>query len=871
MTKLNKLLNKISEIYGDQNLLQQEKKLDSNFNFITDLLPYRVYDEETGLFINQNSIGFILETTPLVSTNEEVINNLTGMVTDGLIDGATLQFLNYASPNVDYYLSKWQQARQGQGKIYEKLAQKRVDFFKNANLKSIFPSSPFTIKDFRLFISVSLPLKKKLSDDVLAKLIDIKTELKNDPKNNIKQFAAKLNPLKVKLKSCLKTIKMESIELLPQDLINLLSGIINLDINSTSKESTKFNYNPLDPINKQIAEKENFLKVTPDSLIFFGDDKKKEMYVRAFSVKNYPTLWAQHECRDLIGDFMEDLRRMEFPFITSFSLTMPVNEAAIRSKATKKTDDATRYSDTPVAKYRPQMKEIANEWQFVSQKLNQGQKILKTFYQVIIFAPKDKIDESEQNLRSIYKSSGFDIVKDKYVNLQSFLAALPFTQSEGLFDDLEKMHRTKTMVSWTCANLAPLQGEWKGMNSPCVMLFGRRGQPLFWNPFDNKEGNFNVAVIGKSGAGKSVFMQELVTSIRGFGGKVYVIDDGRSFMNSCYLQEGEFVHFSDSEHQICINPFSIIDRKSMDNSPEYKSEVINMIKGVVAQMCEPAGLRTEGISAVQIRYIEEAVEHVWEKHQETGTISILSDFLADHNDQRAKDLAILIRPFTKNGIYGKYFEGKANISLTNPLMVFELAEVKNKKELQAIIMMFLMFLVSENMYFGARKTPIALFIDEAWDLLKGEGSKEFIQAFVRRARKYLGSLVTGTQSANDYYISSATIATIENTDWMILLAQKKESIEQLGKTGRVSMDKGLEAALKSVKMVDHQYSEALIYGPSGYAISRLILDPYSIALYSSKAEDFARITQLKQQGYELADALEKISEEKIRLKKSNPN
>ncbi len=85
------------------------------------------------------------------------------------------------------------------------------------------------------------------------------------------------------------------------------------------------------------------------------------------------------------------------------------------------------------------------------------------------------------------------------------------------------------------------------------------------------------------------------------------------------------------------------------------------------------------------------------------------------------------------------------------------------------------------------------------------------------------------------------------------------------------MDKGLEAALKSVKMVDHQYSEALIYGPSGYAISRLILDPYSIALYSSKAEDFARITQLKQQGYELADALEKISEEKIRLKKSNPN
>ena len=102
------------------------------------------------------------------------------------------------------------------------------------------------------------------------------------------------------------------------------------------------------------------------------------------------------------------------------------------------------------------------------------------------------------------------------------------------------------MVSWTCANLAPLQGEFGATDSPLMMLFGRRGQPLFWNPFANKEGNYNTAVIGKSGSGKSVFMQELVASIRGFGGKVYVIDDGRSFMNSCRLQGGEFVEFSDA-------------------------------------------------------------------------------------------------------------------------------------------------------------------------------------------------------------------------------------------------------------------------------------------------------------------------------------
>jgi hypothetical protein len=76
------------------------------------------------------------------------------------------------------------------------------------------------------------------------------------------------------------------------------------------------------------------------------------------------------------------------------------------------------------------------------------------------------------------------------------------------------------------------------------------------------------------------------------------------------------------------------------------------------------------------------------------------------------------------------------------------------------------------------------------------------------------------------------------------------------------MDDSFKQALTSLRMVDHQYSEALIYGPQGYAVGRLILDPYSIALYSSKAADWARINDLTGEGYSLEDALEKIAEEK---------
>jgi len=75
-----------------------------------------------------------------------------------------------------------------------------------------------------------------------------------------------------------------------------------------------------------------------------------------------------------------------------------------------------------------------------------------------------------------------------------------------------------------------------------MLLLGRQGQVCDWNNF-RSNGNYNVSVVGKSGAGKSVFMQELVTSIYSTGGMVVVIDDGYSFKTTVEILEGKFVGF----------------------------------------------------------------------------------------------------------------------------------------------------------------------------------------------------------------------------------------------------------------------------------------------------------------------------------------
>jgi conjugal transfer ATP-binding protein TraC len=867
MINFDQIKNLINQTFDGKNLSQNRLHPGFDFVSISDLLVYRTFDDKKELFFNDNSIGFVLEGNLLIGANDGVVEAISGIFTDGIPEGCSVQFLNWASPQIGDLFDSWRKHRDFQGGVYQNLADERIKFFKKANHKSLFDSSPYTLKNFRLVIAVSMPFRKKNGKGFIEGIPGLSSWSKSE-ESSISGITKELYSFREKFKTALNTAGIDSKNLGPEGLINFLNEIINFGI---SPWRERLPYDKLQPINRQIIDPENSLLVEHDQLTFYADNSNKKTQVRSFSVRNFPNSWAQWQCRDLIGDFFQDLRRMEYPFLTYFSVTLPKDAEKLVEHAKAKNFNATRLSNSEMARFIPEMKKSAQEWQFVNEKLNSGQKILKGIYQILVFAPEEKINEAEQTIKSIYKASGWNIVRDKYLQLPSFLTMLPFSLSEGFFEDLEKLGRTKTMVSWTVANLAPLQGEWHGMASPCMMLYGRRGQPFFWDPFANDEGNFNAIVVGRSGSGKSVFMQELVTSVRGKNGIVYVIDDGRSFMNSCRLQEGEFIEFSDkAETPIIINPFSVVNPETMKKSPEYKTEVIRLITAIICQMSEgdPTKKDLKKLDQIQMRLIEKSVGEIWERDGTSASITTVRDYFKNHNDLRAKDLATLMEPFTKEGVYGRFFEGTSTIKLSNPFMVFETAELKNKKELQSIVVMFLMFMISEKMYFGDRKSQITLVIDEAWDLLHGEGSSIFIEGLARRARKYGGNLILGTQSVNDFYKTPATIAAIENSDWSILLSQKPESISMLESSGKIALKEKpeLKEALLSLRKVEGQFSEAVIYGPKGWAIGRLILDKYSLSLYSSTADDWSRINELKSKGYQLAEALAQLAEEKSKNK-----
>ena len=73
------------------------------------------------------------------------------------------------------------------------------------------------------------------------------------------------------------------------------------------------------------------------------------------------------------------------------------------------------------------------------------------------------------------------------------------------------------------------------------------------------------------------------------------------------------------------------------------------------------------------------------------------------------------------------------------------------------------------------------------------------------------------------------------------------------------MDEFMEKIYKSLRKTD-EYSECVIKSPAGMSVHRIVLDPFSRILYSSKGEEFEQVKALQSQGYSLHQAIEKVAE-----------
>ena len=411
----------------------------------------------------------------------------------------------------------------------------------------------------------------------------------------------------------------------PDGLLSLAAELAAPDIagyRDGETERPARRWSPRDPLHEQCTAPGRALTVAPTGLTFHHPDGDRrgghagdgasggDIAVRVLSAIAFPEVWPGWRGNALIGDFHRDFLQPGAPVLTC--LTVVTGDEAAGEKAFLKSARATQQAGTGLARYLPGLPEKARDWQAVTERIKDGERLVRACYAVAVYAPLDALDEAEQAVRAIYHGQGWRVNAERYMQLPSWMACLPMVSAGGLDADLERMGRMKTLLTSSAVNLAPLHGEWRGQpanpdNPPALFLIGRRGQPACWSPFANEAGNYNVAVTGKSGSGKSVLMQELVTGLIGAGGEAVVIDDGRSFQHTAEALGGAFIAFG--KDPACLNPFAMIDAETANHDGDYREECFAMLAGVIGRMARRRG----GIDDIEAALIAEAIAAAWDE------------------------------------------------------------------------------------------------------------------------------------------------------------------------------------------------------------------------------------------------------------------
>ena len=821
----------------------RESKQHARFS---DLLNIEHYDRESGLYFNENSYGFMLECVPFTGANEQTSQTLRGLFKQSLPTDATIQVMLYASPQVLPMMRGWaamrhpdppspermteweQRGREPRStNIFRRMARRRLDYLLDGRWDSLFEGKEYRVRNFRLFVTVSFPG---------ANPTMIEKRRAKNARNGVE--------------GTLATAGLPSRKMRPSDLVTLLHEILNPSMTEHVRH-----LRPVDsevPIKEQVVDRDTTFRIGAQGMTI------NDVSVRAFTVNKYPAEMILPFMAELIGDEFLEAMQVPAPFLICENIRIPDREA-LRSKVQMKTARAVQSAESDLAKIMPDMGQKAEEWRYINDAVEKGVDLVEVSHSVIMFSDPANATANESRLKSLWDAKSWGLTTDSFTQVQGLLASLPFGYDKPMADDFKTLRRTRQMTEWNAINMMPLIAEWKGTGTPRLMLMGRRGQPLLFDLFDSVQaGNMNAAVVAKSGSGKSFLLNEIATSYVGTGGRVWIIDVGRSYERTCELLGGQFIEFSD-DAGIKLNPFTTIRGSELDQ------DRMRLLKDIIGQAISSK----RDLNDLEKAWVEQAIQWAWAEKRNKATMTDVQAGLrqvADKTrDARPLDLAQMLHPYTKHGTYGEYFEGDANLDFSNRLVVLELEELKGRDELQKVVLLIIMLQIQEAMYLDStdpekRQQPKVCIIDEAWELMEGGRAARFIETGYRRARKYGGSFMTATQGVNDYQATEAARAAWENSDWTFFLNQKDDSIKALEKSG-VDVEGYFERALKSIKTQPGQFSEVYVQSAMGGAVGRFIPDPFTEFVYSTNAQEVAELNNLRRErGLSLADAVEVMVE-----------
>lgn len=813
---------------------------------VSDILPVEWFDEEIGIYQTEDAHGFVFDCGPIVGYKDGLDEQLRGLFNLSLEPGTCMQTLLIASSELEPQFKRYLALHKEP--LMKKIAEHRIDYYKQGLKGSLRDGYKMPVRDFRLVISFTF-------DGTFDEA-------------NRKQVIT----LRQSIEAVLKNSFIANRIMYPKQLLNLYRQLWCC----SSELTEEVEYNPNLPIRDQISVIDNNIYQSPDGMVI------NDIGVRSLAVSGYPEEFKLSQCHSFIGNQLSISEQISYPFVICQNVVFldsskenaKLNASALKTAEQVKPGKFTAYFQVFHKKH--------HEYQMLQSMANSGEGMIYMGHSIHIYYPLGEAETAYQEVKSLYKTFNWTLTPNSNLQLPSYFTATPLMHNFASSIEQKDLRMIQQYTQTNAVNTMPLFAENKGTGNPIIQVIGTCGQIMSFDLFQSIN-NYNVALSASSGAGKSFFMNEIVKSYKATGARISVIDVGRSYKDSCAVLNGQYIEFT-QEANICVNPFSFIKFKiGLDANSKLNAADIEQLEdldfaSLGDTMTKEALLNMEDLDdqIVMLKqiflvsagfgddhpkqqladsYFEQAILSSLQKYQTKSTYTtVYNELIARYElekDVFAKEIADSIKSYTREGIFGKFFEGESNLDLDNSYIVLELEELQGKGQLKFIVLLILMLKITQDMYLSSREQRKLCIIDEAWDLMAGGNTGKFIVTAYRRARKYNGSIQTITQRIDDYEMSDTTRACYENAGIKIMLMQSPPE--------KIKVDDYTVMLIKSLKSEPGIYSELIIDMNKSLTKCRFIVDGFTQMLYSTNPTDITLLNLVKKHDdLDTADALERL-------------
>jgi len=772
----------------------------------------RAITEEDGIFLlrygkKDFGLGFAFEASPYVFANKSVETGFYQIIAGELPEEGLMQVILYADDDIEKELSL---IRKGQG-LLGTLFEERYRYYKKAaKEEGFFGLQP--VRDFRLFLFFYLPVKHlgSTAQEALEKAKEIKGHIEQT----------------------LDSLKMGRKTLSYRDFSKLLDKLLFGEV----KGDGATDITGLVPRNLEITEEERTVEVK---------NGRKWSVISPYFLPSpfHIALMAKLLGSDKIEDATKNLRKPFF--ITVTVRRKPLKEV---KKLLAKGYLINLQASGIGGKVMPLLKEAAVDFEILRERLNKGEKVVD--FWLFGFAHPKEIKKLETLFNTVaeeehlFGASSFKTFIEEVPGpvLEDFLYSLPFCFPFG-----EKFvwnwNRHFHLLGKDAVKFLPVMGDLKGNFAkegdypPALCFVSPKGQVMYVDLFNSAAG-YNFIVVASTGSGKSFLANEIINAYLAKGTTIRVIDVGASYEKLAKLYGAPYVEI-DPENPICLNPFS-----TMRGTPDefvLLRELIFVMAGVDSE--KVVSYEEMKTISKEVGLVEKALREVWE---EKGNKASLEDVV----DKLPEELQAPLYRWIENEYLRPFFIGEAELNIKDePFFVIDLLKVKaiGDDDLFKVLMYLVLVNIQKNVYLLPRDIKKLVIFDESWEFLKDKRIVRYIERGYRIARKFNGSFGVITQSVEDF-MDEHSKPIIDNSNFIFLLELGEQSLAFLEKKEGIALNDYAVYLAKTVrKHPKNLWSEMLVYmrNQRMFGKARLIVDEFSKYLYSTTAEEVAKIKKLE--------------------------